>query len=55
MATLTPIADRRLAIMVDEGLDRGRGGASAEAPDHWRVPPGPIGVREVAPSYAVAR
>jgi hypothetical protein len=45
--------------MIDEGLDDGleidTGGASAEAPDHWHVPPGPIGVREVAPSYAFAR
>ncbi len=44
--------------MIDEGLDDGleidTGGASAEAPDHWHVPPGPIGVREAAALYALA-
>jgi hypothetical protein len=38
--------------MVDEGLDMDSGGASAEAPEGWPVPPGPTGVREVAASYA---
>ncbi len=45
--------------MIDEGLgdgrDMGLGGASAEAPERWWVPPGPTGVREVAASYVVAR
>jgi hypothetical protein len=45
--------------MVDEGLgdgrDTDRGGASAEAPEGWCVPPGPTGVREAPASYVVAR
>ncbi len=41
--------------MVDEGLDMDTGGASAEAPEGWCVPPGPTGVREAAVSYVVAR
>jgi hypothetical protein len=44
--------------MVDEGLgdgrDTDRGGASAEAPEGWCVPPAPTGVREAAASYVVA-
>ncbi len=41
--------------MVDEGLDMGTGGASAEALEDWSVPPGPTGVREAAALYAIAR
>ncbi len=41
--------------MVDEGLDMDTGGASAEAPEGWCVPPAPTGVREAAVSYVVAR
>jgi hypothetical protein len=45
--------------MIDEGLDDGRGtdsgGDSAEAPEHWCVPPGPNAVREAAAFYIVAR
>jgi hypothetical protein len=41
--------------MVDDGLDTGSGGASAEAPGHWRVTPRSTGVREAAASYVIAR